>query len=109
MSTALITVWAVEGARPEGLAKEGRTLPAPVHPALLAAAVSHWCNAGVSLQLIGASEATRSAVRRGPLSTSPTESELTTRTPRPGVVAAEDTPQTGNGKDESAAEAAPQK
>src|SRR5450759_2983643 len=56
MSATLIAVLAVEGARPKGLVdrlggpfdkgltKKGGALPAPVHPALLAAALSDRCN-----------------------------------------------------------------
>lgn len=57
MSTALIPVLAIERTGPEGfvdrlsgpfdegLAKEGGALPAPMHPALLSATLSHWGNA----------------------------------------------------------------
>src|ERR1700686_5342950 len=66
---ALRSLLPVIGARPErfvdglacpfdkGLAQEGRTLPAPVHPALLAAALGDRGDARVLLQFIGALEA----------------------------------------------------
>ena len=41
----------------ERLAQELRALPAPVHPALLAAAFGHGGNAGVPLQFISPVEA----------------------------------------------------
>src|SRR6202051_2518900 len=46
-------------ARPfhKGLTQELRALPAPVHPALLATALSHWGNAGVLLHFIRPVEA----------------------------------------------------
>ncbi len=67
--TALCSLLPVVGARPErffdglarpfdeGLAQEFRALPAPVHPALLAAALGDRRDAGVLLQFISALEA----------------------------------------------------
>ena len=53
-------------ARPfdEGLAQERRALPAPVHPALLAAALGNRRDAGVLLQFISAFEAVTLLAKR---------------------------------------------
>lgn len=81
MRAALGALLAIEGAGPEGLvdglcrpfhdglAHEGRALPTPVHPALLAAALRNRRDARVALQLLGAGEAfalfAEAASRRG--------------------------------------------